>query len=244
VTAHDVQTALRHASSEEDAVFLQRFFKTGKGQYGEGDIFLGVRVPATRAICKQYRALTLKEVQKLLASPVHEARLAALIILTYRYPKATADEQKTIYDLYLANVRSGRVNNWDLVDLSALHIVGAYLLERPRDLLYNLARSDNVWQKRVAILSTFQFINHGDASTSLALADILLYDPHDLIQKAVGWMLREIGKRVSEAQLTEFLDKHAATMPRMTLRYAVERLTSAQKTHYMQQKMKSLWIKP
>jgi len=233
MTARDVQQALAQHASADDAIFLQHFFKTGKGQYGEGDVFIGLRVPQTRQVCKQFTALPLPEVQKLLDSDVHEHRLAALIILTKQYAKARDPDRQAIYDLYLHNVYAGRINNWDLVDSSAEFVMGEHLMHRPRDILFTLAHSSDVWQKRVAILSSFEFIKAGDPVTTLALAEILLHDPHDLIQKAVGWMLREIGKRVDRQLLLDFLDKHAHDMPRTTLRYSLEHLPPQQKAHYM-----------
>lgn len=224
MTATDVKNALKARANADDAVFLQRFFKTGKGQYGEGDVFIGVRVPQTRAVCKQYKDLPLPEIQKLLDSPVHEHRLAAVILLANQYPNSTEQQKQAIFDLYLKNVYKGRVNNWDIVDTSAEHIVGAHLENRPQKLLYELAKSDDVWQRRVAMLSTFRFIKSGDPSTTLDLAEIFLSDRHDLIQKATGWMLREVGKKCNEKILTNFLDKHAHQMPRTMLRYAIERL--------------------
>ncbi len=231
--ATDLQDELAKYASDADAVFLQRFFKTGKGQYGEGDQFIGVRVPMTRKVCRQFKDLPLSEVQKLFDSPIHEHRLAAVILLANKYPKADKADQETIYDMYLANVRKGRINNWDLVDVSAEHVIGAHEFNTGRVILFELARSKDVWQKRVAIMSAFYFIKRGDVSTTLELAEILLHDPHDLIQKAVGWQLREVGKRVDQKLLLDFLDKHAATMPRTTLRYAIEHLDQKAKQYYM-----------
>jgi 3-methyladenine DNA glycosylase AlkD len=233
MNAADVKAALQKYANTDDAVFLQRFFKTGPGQYGEGDVFIGVRVPATRQVCRQFKDLPLAEVQKLLNSPVHEHRLAAVILLANKYPRANAAEQQAIYDLYLKNVYAGRVNNWDIVDISCAELIGAHVADGSHAVLYKLARSNDVWQKRVAIISTFYFLRHGDASTSLDMADILLHDPHDLIQKAVGWTLREAGKRTEQKILTDFLDKHAHDMPRTALRYAIEHLSTEQKRHYM-----------
>ncbi len=234
--AKDLQDELAKYASDADAVFLQRFFKTGKGQYGEDDKFIGVRVPMTRKVCKQFKDLSLPEVQKLFDSGVHEHRLAAVILLVNKYPKADKNQQFKIYELYLKNIKNGRVNNWDLVDASAEHIIGAHSFDTDRKVLFELARSNDLWQKRVGIMSAFNFIKRGDASTTLELAEILLHDPHDLIQKAVGWQLREVGKRVDQNLLLEFLDKHAATMPRTTLRYAIEHLTPEIRHHYMTQK--------
>jgi 3-methyladenine DNA glycosylase AlkD len=236
MTAAQVKAELAKHGNADDAVFLQRFFKTGPGQYGEGDQFIGVRVPAMRRISKEFKDLPLTEVQKLLDSPIHEHRLAAVVILSYKYPKTSEDDKRAIYDLYIKNVYEGRINNWDIVDVTAPHIIGAHLEKRPRDELYKLARSNDIWQKRVAIISTFRFIKKGDPSTSLDMAEILLHDKHDLIHKAVGWVLREVGKSVDEKLLTDFLDRHAHDMPRMALRYSLEKLTPEQKTHYMKLK--------
>jgi 3-methyladenine DNA glycosylase AlkD len=230
---------LRKSSHDADAAFLQRFFKTGEGQYGSGDVFIGVRVPATRLVCKQFSTLPLPEIQKLLDSPVHECRLAAVILLANQYKKAKPADKEAIFRMYLKNVRRGRVNNWDIVDSSAEFIIGEQLWDRPRDLLFELAKSESVWERRVAIISSFQFIKHGDASTTLMLAERLLHDKHDLIQKAVGWMLREIGKRGGRDELLAFLDTHAAVMPRTMLRYAIEHLPAEGRTHYMNLKAKS-----
>ena len=235
MTAQDLIIDLSKYSNKEDAEFLQRFFKTGKGQYGEGDIFIGVRMPACRIVAKQYIDLPLRELQKILDSKVHEQRMAALIILTLKYPKATNKQE--IYDFYLSNVYKGNINNWDLIDVTTPHIIGVYLFDKPRDILYDLARSQDIWQKRVSVLATFQFIKDGDASTSLELAEILLHDNHDLIQKAVGWMLREIGKRCDRAVLLNFLNQHAHEMPRTMLRYSIEHLPLEQKAFYMQNKL-------
>lgn len=236
MSATDVQRALQGYANDYHAVVLQGFFKTSEGQYGEGDVFIGVRVPQTRAVCKEYKDLPLSEIQKLLDSVVHEHRLAALIILALQFSNADPVERRAIYDLYLKNLYKGRINNWDLVDTSADKIVGAYLTDKPRDILYQLAKSDDLWEKRVAMISTFWFIKKGEPATALEIAEILLHDTHDLIQKAVGWMLREIGKRCDEQILTNFLDEHAHDMPRTALRYSIERLGPELKRHYMQLK--------
>lgn len=234
MTATDVKRKLAVYANPRDAVFLQRFFKTGAGQYGEGDVFIGVRVPDTRKVCKEFRNLGLGEIQKLLDSEVHEHRLAAVILLADGYAEANEEERQRIFDLYLKNVHAGRVNNWDLVDVSAEFIVGEHLRDRQRGLLVKLARSGKLWERRVAMVSTFQFIKIGEVSTALEVAEILLHDPHDLVQKAVGWMLREVGKRGSERVMVDFLEKHYKAMPRTTLRYAIERLSPEQKAHFMQ----------
>lgn len=227
-SAAEVMAALAAHADPTKAAGLSRFFKTGPGEYGEGDVFLGLTVPASRRVVKEFLALPLEQVGLLLASEVHEHRFAGLLILVARFKKEPAE----VADFYLAAVRAGRVNNWDLVDCSAEFILGEYLYDRPRDVLFELAASDSLWERRVAMLSTFGFIKRGDASTALEIALILLPDRQDLIQKAVGWMLREIGKRVDWALLVSFLDAHAAAMSRTTLSYATEHLTPEQRTHY------------
>jgi len=237
-TADEVKAALAAVASADDAVFLQRFFKTGPGQYGEGDVFIGVRVPATRAVMKRFPGLPLEQIGILLESEVHEHRLAGLIALNGAFARASAARtrddgaRERIAAFYLGAVRSGRVNNWDLVDASAEFILGEYLFDRPRRLLFDLAVRPELWQRRVAVLTTFGFVKHGDASTTLELAALLLGDPEDLMHKAVGWMLREVGKRVDRNLLTRFLDEHAAAMPRTMLSYATEHLEPAVRAAY------------
>ncbi|MEV0059075.1 DNA alkylation repair protein [Nocardia sp. NPDC050718] len=237
-TAAQVRAALAEQADPADAIHLQRFFKTGAGEYGEGDVFLGVRVPATRKVAKQFGTLALKQIGDLLDSPVHEERLAALFVLNARFAAAskprTRDDaaRAEMVEFYLDAVRRGRVNNWDLVDASAENIVGPWLLDKDRGLLFDLARRDSLWERRVALLSTFAFIKAGDPSTTLELASELLDDRRDLIQKALGWMLREIGKRVDPAVLTGFLDANAARMGRTALSYAVEHLTPEERAAY------------
>lgn len=238
LTAAAVRSALAEVAKPADAIHLQRFFKTGPGEYGEGDVFIGVRVPQTRKIAKLFAELPLSEIDHLLDSEVHEHRLAGLVILNGRMARASRTRgidvaaQELIVELYLAAVRRGRVNNWDLVDASAEFVLGPWLLERPRGLLYELAQSDSLWERRVALLTTFAFIKAGDTATTLDLCERLLTDRRDLIQKAVGWMLREIGKRVDPAILTGFLDAHAAEMGRTALSYSTEHLTPEQRAHY------------
>lgn len=233
MTASDVKNALMRYASDSDALFLQRFFKTGEGQYGAGDVFIGVRVPMTRKVCIEFKDLPLVEIKVLLQSPVHEHRLAAVLLMTYQFERAQEVEQKRIFDAYLVALDQGYINNWDIVDTSAEFIVGEYLWARSRKLLYELAKSKDVWHRRVAVLSSFAFIKKGDPSTTLELAEVLLHDPHDLIQKAVGWMLREIGKRIDRQILLDFLERHATAMPRTMLRYAIEHLTIEQKMYFM-----------
>ena len=230
--ARAVAAALAAVANREDAQNLKRFFKTGKGEYGAGDRFIGVRVPATRAIVKGFADLSPGDLNDLLDSDIHEHRFAALVIMVAQYKKADPSEQERLVDFYLAAMRRGRINNWDLVDCSAEFILGEYLVDKPRDLLPRLARSGIVWERRIAVLSTFAFIKHGDATTTLALAASLLADKHDLIQKAVGWMLREVGKRVDPELLLGFLREHAPQMSRVTLSYATEHLAPADRVYF------------
>ena len=227
-TAAELMDALAAAGDPTKASGLSRFFKTGPGQYGEGDVFLGLTVPATRKIVRGFRDLPLSEVTILLDSAIHEHRFAGLLILVAQYPGS----QEAVADFYLAAVRRQRVNNWDLVDCSAEFILGEWLFDRPRDVLFELAASSSVWERRVAMISTIGFIKHGDASTTLSIALVLATDKHDLIQKAVGWMLREVGKRVDPALLTDFLDSHAAQLSRTSLSYACEHLSAEQRERY------------
>jgi 3-methyladenine DNA glycosylase AlkD len=229
-TAADVRAALAAAADPAAALQLQRYFKTGPGEYGEGDVFIGVRVPATRAVVKRFRGLDPAEIELLLDDAVHEHRLAALLLLVAAYPR----DFDPVYVQYLAAVGRGRVNNWDLVDSSAEHIVGPHVRagRAPRTVLDELAASSDLWERRVAVLATFDFIKHGDAGPTLHLAEALLGDRHDLIQKATGWMLREAGTRVSRDALLGFLDAHAAEMPRTMLAYATEHLDPATRAAY------------
>ncbi len=238
MSAQELQEALAAVADPAAAAQLQRYFKTGPGEYGEGDSFLGVRVPAVRRIAARFGELPASEIDALLDSPVHEHRLAGLIVLVGQFERAsrasTRDEarRRDLAELYLAAVRRGRVDNWDLVDVSAEFITGEYLQDRPLDLLHELAASPSVWERRVAMLSTFAFTKRGEAGPALEIAGLLLEDPHDLIRKAVGWMLREVGKRVDRDLLTGFLDRHAARMPRTALSYATEHLTREEREAY------------
>lgn len=227
--AQDAMDELAKYASDADAVNLQRFFKTGPGEYGEGDQFIGVRVPAIRKVCKGFRNLPLEEVRKLVESPVHEHRMAGLILLTMQYKQG---DQKAIYETYMDELEKGNVNNWDLVDVTCRAVVGEYV-RNDRAKLYALAKSQNLWERRAAIVSTFPYIWGGDSSTSLELAEMLLHDEHDLMHKAVGWTLREVGKRVDRQLLLDFLDTHAAEMPRTALRYAIEHLPESLRQHYL-----------
>ena len=234
MTASDVEKALVKYANAEDALFLQRFFKTGEGQYGEGDIFIGVRVPITRKICKQFKGISLVEVEKLLSSNVHEYRLAGVIILGDDFKKLDDEHRREICDFYLKALDNGYINNWDIVDSSAEFIVGEYLWgKRQHDILFQLARHEDVWHRRVAMLSTFAFIKKGDPVASLEIAKVLLHDSHDLIQKAVGWMLREVGKKIDRQLLMDFLEENHKTMPRTMLRYTIEHLSAEQRKYFM-----------
>ena len=203
---------------------LSRFFKTGPGQYGEGDIFLGIKVPTTRAVVKSYwKELTLNDLKECVINPYHEVRLAALLALVEMFSHSKKDRafQKECVDFYLSH--TDRINNWDLVDLSCYPLLGVWLLDKDRSLLYDLARDGKtIWEQRIGIVSTMTFIRHGQLDDTFSIADILLHHPHDLIHKAVGWLLREAGKK-DEAALTEFLKSRHKTMPRTMLRYAIEK---------------------
>lgn len=229
--AADVVRALQQVASAERAKNSEWFFKTGPGQYGEGDVFIGVSVPNQRKVAKQYAGLSLGEVEKLLLSLVHEERLTGLLILVYRFKRSDEQGRGEIYDFYM--VHTTCVNNWDLVDSSASNIVGAYLADKDRAVLYELARSDNLWERRIAIIATAYFISLGESKDTLAIAEILLGDTHDLIHKAVGWMLREVGKNCGQEVEEEFLKKHYRVMPRTMLRYAIERFDEPLRQQYL-----------
>ena len=221
MTAELLIESMHALADKEKAQFLQRFFKTGKGQYAEGDIFWGIKVPETRQVAKAYRSLPFSEIKKVVANPVHELRLCGLLILVEQFKKASETDKKDIFDFYLSNTQY--INNWDLVDLSAYNIVGNYLLDKPRDILYRLAKSKNMWEQRIAIVSTWAFIRNRELDDTLAISELLLDHPHDLIHKAVGWMLRELSKR-NESAMLDFVEKHYNRLSRTTLRYAIERL--------------------
>ncbi len=232
---YQIKQDIQKAANPKKAKILQRFFKTGPGQYGEGDIFLGVTVPETRSIAKKYISLTFSEITALLESKIHEERLIALLILVEQYQK-NLEKRKEIFDFYLDNIQ--HVNNWDLVDLSADKIVGRFLYDFGKDypiykiLLKKLAESKNFWERRIAIIATFYFIKQNDFDETLKISKILIKDNHDLIHKAVGWMLREVGKKDQEAE-ENFLKKYYKIMPRTMLRYAIERFDKGKKAEYM-----------
>jgi 3-methyladenine DNA glycosylase AlkD len=226
-----VETKLRALAEPARVPALQRFFKTGPGSYGEGDRFLGVRVPAIRKLSKQLRGLPLQEALALLESPFHEARLLALLVLIETFRQGDEETRTKVYEAYLAN--TARINGWDLVDVSAEHIVGAYLQGRDRGVLVRLARSRLIWDRRIAILATHHFIRRGEVKETFKIARILLQDDEDLIQKAVGWMLREVGKRDRQAE-EAFLARHYRKMPRTMLRYAIERFEPTRRRAYLE----------
>ena len=232
--AEDVRKRLKKLGTRERADVSQRFFKTGPGQYGEGDVFLGVRVPELRRLAKEFKDLASREIQGLLRSEVHEERLVALLILVRNYPKADQQAQKRIYGLYMGHLRF--VNNWDIVDVSAEHVVGAFLRDKDKSPLYRLARSKDLWERRVSVLATFHYIKRNEFSETLKIAKMLLSDEEDLIHKAVGWMLREVGKRVP-ADEEKFLKAHYGRMPRTMLRYAIERFPEPKRQRYLKGKV-------
>ena len=213
---------------------MQWFFKTGKGDYGEGDVFAGLKVPTQRKLAREFKDLILTDLKVLLNSSVHEERLIALLILVDRYGKGNEKEKVEIFSFYMKN-RKG-INNWDLVDLSAPKIVGKHLLNKDRSLLYKFASSKNLWERRIAVLSTYEFIRNDDFETTLEIAEILLDDKHDLIHKAVGWMLREIGKRDLQTE-EKFLMKHYKKMPRTMFRYAIEKFPESKRKKYLKEKV-------
>jgi 3-methyladenine DNA glycosylase AlkD len=209
---------------------LSRFFKTDPGHYGHGDVFIGVMVPQQRQVAKQFKDLPLVEIAKLLASPIHEYRLTALLILVEQFVVADDPQKAKIVKFYLA--RTPRINNWDLVDLSAPKILGAWLLDKDRKILDKLVKSKNIWERRIAVVSTFAFIKAGETKDTWRLAKILLRDSHDLMHKATGWMLREAGKRDPES-LKKFLSEHGAKMPRTMLRYSIEKFNAIERKKYL-----------
>lgn len=233
VHAKDVQRALRDLAQPRKVPTLQRFFKTGPGEYGEGDVFLGVSVPAQRRVAHEHRSIAWREAILLLKSPTHEDRLTSLFLLVDAYTRADPKDRVAIAKAYLKHAK--RVNNWDLVDSSAPQILGAHLLDKNRSVLTKLAKSKNLWERRIAMISTYAFIQNGEHADTFAIAELLLRDEHDLIHKATGWMLREVGKRVDAKHLRMFLKTHARTMPRTALRYAIEHFPRSER---------ALWLHP
>jgi 3-methyladenine DNA glycosylase AlkD len=230
MTIQKIKKRLKQLANKEKAEVLQRFFKTGPGEYGEGDTFIGVKVPDLRKVAKDFRDIVIKDVVILLESAIHEERLLALLILVSKYVKGNETDKKEIYKLYLK--KTTFINNWDLVDVTAQHIVGDYLMDKNKAPLYRLAKSEDLWERRIAVMATFCFIKRERYEDTLKIAKILLDDKKDLIHKAVGWMLREIGKRdmISEEK---FLKQHYKEMPRTMLRYAIEKFPESKRLQYL-----------
>lgn len=232
-TAYSVKKELEKYSNKGKEEIFVRFFKTGKGQYGEGDMFWGITVPNIRDVAKRYfKDISFEEVKKLIESEIHEIRLTGYIILTYKYEKGDKEEKKRVYEFYIDNLKG--CNNWDIVDLSCSKILGNHLLlnSQKRDILYALVKSTNLWEQRISIVSTYSFIKNNDFKDTLKISKILLSHKHDLIHKAVGWMLREVGKKDINV-LREFLNENIKDMPRTTLRYAIERMDKREREIYL-----------
>ncbi len=229
----NLQKDVKKLENKKKAKLLAGFFKTGEGEYGFGDIFLGIPVPESRKIALKYRDLGFEDILKLLRSEIHEERLIALLILVHQFQH---DEmlQRRIYEFYIKNIKF--VNNWDLVDSSADKIVGAYLTDKPKTLIYKLAKSTNLWERRIAMISTFYFIKNNEYEDALGVAEVLITDENDLIQKAVGWMLREVGNRDKKTE-EKFLKKYYKTMGRTALRYAIEKFTEEERIKYLEGKV-------
>lgn len=234
--AANVKKLLKKEGNPEKAEVLQRFFKTGKGQYGYGDKFIGVTAPVMRRLAKMYKELPLNEVAELLGSPIHEERLLALLIMVAQFQSGNDRMKEGIYKFYLS--QTSRINNWDLVDLSAREIVGDYVRANPKEkkTLVRLAQSPILWERRIAIIATYAFIRAKESTMTFQIAELLLEDKEDLMHKAVGWMLREVGKRVGRDEERAFLNTHAKTMPRTALRYALEHFDKTEREYYMKLK--------
>lgn len=226
---NELRKELKKLSNKDRAVQSSRYFKTGKGEYGEGDVFIGLNLVDVTQLAKKYKDLTFPELQELLSSKIHEERTLALFVLKKRFEKETL-RQKQIYDFYLKNTRN--INNWDLVDISAPRIVGGYLIDKPKDILFKLVKSKSIWERRIAVLSSFYFIKNGEYDISLKIAEMLLSDREDLIQKAVGWMLREIGKKDSGAE-EKFLKKYHRQIGRTAFRCAIEKFPEEKRLKYL-----------
>ena len=236
MTANDAKKKLKSLASPDVAKSSIRFFKTGPGQYGEGDTFIGIKVPTLRTVSREFRSLPLEEIESLLNSPIHEERHLALMVLVLQVAKCDDAYRRVVFDFYLRNTKF--INNWDLVDCSAPQVVGGYLLDKSRKPLFELTQSKSLWDRRIAIVSTQHFIRHDDFADTLAISHKLLRDEEDLIHKAAGWMLREVGKK-AKAVLEAFLDQHGPVMPRTMLRYAIEHFSPDQRRAYLQRKQTS-----
>lgn len=230
----ELRKEIKTLSSPEVSKTMQWFFKTGKGEYGEGDIFAGLKVPSQRKLAREFKDLALTDLKTLLNSPVHEERLISLFILVDKYAKGDEKEKEAIFSFYLKNRRG--INNWDLVDLSAPKIIGKHLLNKDKSLLFKFALSKNLWDRRIAVLSTYEFIKNNDFAVTLQISEMLLQDKHDLIHKAVGWMLREIGKIDLQAE-ENFLKTHYKKMPRTMLRYVIEKFSETKRKKYLHEKI-------
>jgi 3-methyladenine DNA glycosylase AlkD len=230
MNSNEAMAMLKKHASPEKAAASARYFKTGKGEYGEGDIFIGISMPHLRIFSREFRTMPLDQTELLLHSDVHEARMLALLILVQSLKKCTDEHRENVYELYLSKTHC--VNNWDLVDTSAPSIVGGYLKDKPRKALVKLAKSKSLWERRIAIIATQHFIRQEDFDDTLAISQHLITDKEDLIHKACGWMLREVGDR-DESILTNFLEQHAAVMPRTMLRYSIEHLPVEERKYYL-----------
>lgn len=235
MTRKNLEAELKKLGDPVKAKFVAGYFKTGKGEYGEGDKFLGITVPLQRKVAKKYKDLSLADTQQLLRSPIHEFRQTALLILTDKYEAADPIIQKKIVSLCLKNTKY--INNWDLVDTAAPYILGEFLFEKYKSILYKLAKSKNIWERRLAIIATAAFIKRGSFADTLKISEMLLKDSHDLIHKAVGWMLREVGNKNMQVE-KDFLDKHSAQMPSVMLRYAIEKMDPPTRQKYLQSRKK------
>ena len=230
VTLNELEYELQELANEEKAKVYARYFKTGEGEYGEGDIFIGLTVPEQRKLAKKYVRLEFNDVKELLLNDIHEFRLTGFFILVYKFEKADENGRENIVNFYLENI--DRANNWDLIDCVADKILGVYLIDKNKDILYQFAKSQSLWERRIAIISTFYFIKQNKFEDTLKIAELLLSDSQDLIHKAVGWMLREVGKRDQQVE-EEFLKKHYKDMPRTMLRYAIERFDEGKREFYL-----------
>jgi 3-methyladenine DNA glycosylase AlkD len=238
ITADRFVKKLKTFRSDAELKKIRRYFKSGEGEYGEGDVFMGVRMGQVFALAKEFITMPPDEIEKLMENPVHEVRAGAMSIMDKqgRDRKTPESRRKELFDLYLN--RHDRINNWDLVDLGAPFVIGRYLFDKPRDVLYKLAKSKNIWERRTAIVSTAYFIRQGEIDDTFKIAELLVHDKHDLIHKAAGGWLREAGKQ-DPKRLLKFLDRHAAVMPRTFLRYAIEKLSKQQREHFLSQKQLS-----
>lgn len=231
--AAELKKELKKLANPKYAEVAERFFKTGKGEYGEGDVFLGIKAQPVKDLAKNYYDLNLKDLKSLLLDRFHECRMCSLHILVYKYQKGDKADKEKIFNFYLKNTK--HINNWDLVDVTCPGIVGDFLLNKSRKILYKLIKSKNLWERRIAIISTFTFIRYNDFKDTIKISKILIDDNHDLIHKAVGWMLREVGKR-DEKELIKFLDKYYKKMPRVALRYSIEKLEERKRKYYLNKK--------